>query len=577
MMRININRVPFSVPGTYFSVNEFDRSAWSWVEPGLVLRSNRAHEADSVGVIGYISLIDGDGATIPYDAYVMPGELTLTSGQAEGTVRITFDDSGAIRITGRGLGLQLTSAPGRFSEVLRISGRSWYASARSFDCKYLFTEASEQVDCARSESGVTIRFFGKNWEARISEHRGAVEPDKAALDEFEPLAKQRAKEFRDFCDIVVQGIPDKYKKAAELAAYVNWSSEVGPGGNYCDRVMLMSKNWMNSVWAWDCAFNAVELSHYDPDGAWANLACPFHHQGESGLLPDTVSEHVITTAYTKPPIHGWAIRRLREAGVLRGDRLGETYRMLARLVEGWLRTMDWDGDGICQYLHGNDSGWDNCSAIGWGRAVEAPDLSAYLVVCMDELADEAEELGLIAESEHWRERSDALLSAFLTHSWDGERFRVLENGTHGEIENADSLLPFLPLILGNRLPKGIFEKLAAGLKEENRFLTPHGLATESVSSPYYKPDGYWLGPIWAPPTMLIADGLRSGGECNLAKEIARRFCDTCASSGFAENFNAVTGAPLRDPAYTWTSSVFLTLAREFVSEDDNEFPHDLTE
>ncbi len=42
--------------------------------------------------------------------------------------------------------------------------------------------------------------------------------------------------------------------------------------------------------------------------------------------------------------------------------------------------------------------------------------------------------------------------------------------------------------------------------------------------------------------------------------------DTCAVSGFAENFNAVTGDPLRDPAYTWTSSVFLTLAREFLAD-----------
>ena len=280
-----------------------------------------------------------------------------------------------------------------------------------------------------------------------------------------------------------------------------------------------------------------------------------------------MSEHQITRGYTKPPIHGWALRRLREAGVLTGQRLGEAYRMLARLAEGWLRTMDWDGDGVCQYLHGNDSGWDNCSAIGWGQAVEAPDLSAYLVACMDELAIEADELCLTAEAENWRNRSDNLLSTFLAHSWDGERFRVLENGTHREIEDADSLLPFLPLILGDRLPKEIFDKLTAGLTEENRFLTPYGLATESVKSPYYKPDGYWLGPIWAPPTMFIADGLRRGGAETLAREIARRFCDTCAMSGFAENFNAVTGAPLRDPAYTWTSSVFLTLAREFFAEN----------
>ncbi len=565
-MQIDLKRIPFSVPGTYFSVNEFDRTVWSWVEPGLALRSNRSHEGDSGGVIGYLCLLDKAQKRIPYDAYAVPGELTLVSDQAEGIVRFTFDDKGAVRISGRGLGLSLTSAPRRFSEVLRYSNRGWYGSAGALDCRYLFTEASGQIECVRSESGITIRFSGESWEARISEYRGAVGPEETELSDLDTLVERNAAAFRDYSVTVVRGIPEQYRKAAELAAYVNWSSAVGPCGNYRDRVLLMSKNWMNSVWAWDCAFNAVELTHYDPDSAWANLVCPFLYQGESGLLPDTVSDHAITYSYTKPPIHGWALRRLREAGVLTGKRLGEAYRMLTHLVEGWLRTMDWDGDGICQYLHGNDSGWDNCSAIGWGRAVEAPDLSAYLVVCMDELADEADGLGLKTESENWRNRSDALLSAFLAHSWDGERFRVPENGTHREIENTDSLLPFLPLVLGNRLPQEIYSKLVAGLSDENRFLTPHGLATESVKSPYYKPDGYWLGPIWAPPTMLIADGLRRGGEAELAEEIARRFCDTCTMSGFAENFNAVTGAPLRDPAYTWTSSVFLTLAREYLAD-----------
>ena len=565
-MRIDLKRIPFSVPGTFFSVNEFDRTVWSWAEPGLALRSNRAHEGDSVGVIGYLHLLDASGASISCDAYAMPGELTLVSDQAEGIVRFTFDDGGTVRITGRGLGLALICAPDRFSEVLRYSGRSWYGSARALDCKYLFTEKSGQIECIRSENGIMIRFSGESWEARISEHRGAVEPEETDLGDFDTWVERNTTAFQAFFTMIVRGIPEKYRKAAELAAYVNWSSAAGPCGNYRDRVLLMSKNWMNSVWAWDCAFNAVELAHYDPGAAWANLICPFLHQGESGLLPDTVSEHAITYSYTKPPIHGWALRRLREAGALTGERLGEVYRMLARLVEGWLRTMDWDGDGICQYLHGNDSGWDNCSAIGWGRAVEAPDLSAYLVACMDELAEEADGLGLTEESENWRNRSDSLLSDFLAHSWDGARFHVPENGTHKEIGDADSLLPFLPLVLGKRLPEEVFDTLVSGLKSENRFLTPHGLATESVESPYYKPDGYWLGPIWAPPTMLIVDGLSRGGEFDLAKEIARRFCDTCAMSGFAENFNAVTGAPLRDPAYTWTSSVFLTLAREFLAD-----------
>ena len=85
-------------------------------------------------------------------------------------------------------------------------------------------------------------------------------------------------------------------------------------------------------------------------------------------------------------------------------------------------------------------------------------------------------------------------------------------------------------------------------------------ASEWPESPHYTPDGYWRGPIWAPSTYLIVDGLRRGGETALDDDIAQRFCRLCAQSGFAENFDALTGDPLRDKAYTWTSSVFLLLA-----------------
>jgi len=62
--------------------------------------------------------------------------------------------------------------------------------------------------------------------------------------------------------------------------------------------------------------------------------------------------------------------------------------------------------------------------------------------------------------------------------------------------------------------------------------------------------------------MIVVEGLISLGETGLAREISRKFCDMAAGSGMAENFDALTGQGLRDRAYTWTSSVFLTLAKE---------------
>ena len=118
-------------------------------------------------------------------------------------------------------------------------------------------------------------------------------------------------------------------------------------------------------------------------------------------------------------------------------------------------------------------------------------------------------------------------------------------------------------MLGKKLPEKIREYLTEQLKSD-KFLTEFGLATESPSSELYEADGYWRGPIWAPSTMLLADGLWECGEEEFVRDITHRFCKAVQQSGCAENFDALTGAGLRDRAYTWTASVMLVMAHEYL-------------
>jgi glycogen debranching enzyme len=243
--------------------------------------------------------------------------------------------------------------------------------------------------------------------------------------------------------------------------------------------------------------------------------------------------------------------------------LKEVYRPLARWTEWWLACRDSDGDGVPQYNHGNDSGWDNATVFDGGVPVEGPDLSAYLVVQMDCLAEIAGALDKKGEGKRWRKQADELLKRLFKHSWRGDRFVAPRSGDHA-VSAGDSLLPYLPIVLGKRLPSEVRSALVAGLTAENRFLTDNGLATESVSSPLHEPEGYWRGPIWAPSTLIVVDGLTASGERGLARRIASRFCDMVARSGMAENFEARSGAGLCDRAYTWTASVFQVLAHEYL-------------
>ena len=121
--------------------------------------------------------------------------------------------------------------------------------------------------------------------------------------------------------------------------------------------------------------------------------------------------------------------------------------------------------------------------------------------------------------------------------WQGDRF-VARLASDGSVVESQSLIPWLAIILGTRLPQEIREVLAKGLE---RHLTPWGLATEHPESPEYAPGGYWRGPIWAPATWIAVSGLVKAGYIELADRISERFCELCSRSGFLRTGRKATG------------------------------------
>jgi glycogen debranching enzyme len=172
----------------------------------------------------------------------------------------------------------------------------------------------------------------------------------------------------------------------------------------------------------------------------------------------------------------------------------------------------------------------------------------------------AQRLGRTDAADYWREVAQAVQTAMIKQLWTGERFAAREIAT-GALHPSESLLDTMPIVLGPDLPPDIHIALARQIETH---LSEHGPATERPGSRHYDADGYWRGPIWAPSTLLIEDGLRRAGHTGLADEISRRFRALCEAGGFAENFDAVSGAGQRDRAYTWTASSYLLLARDAV-------------
>ena len=230
----------------------------------------------------------------------------------------------------------------------------------------------------------------------------------------------------------------------------------------------------------------------------------------------------------------------------------EVYAGLAAWTRYWLDGRRAPGSALPHYQHGNDSGWDNSTVFDADRLVESPDLAAFLVLQLDELAVLAADVAP-SEAEGWRQESVVVRDALLRELRRGDLLVARSVDGHRDASTS-SLLTALPVIAAAHLPSEMIDALVEVVETH---LTEFGPATERVDSPAYAADGYWRGPIWAPSTFIIEQGLRAAGRDALADDVAARFLRLCEVGGFAENFDALTGEGLRDRAYTWTAAVYL--------------------
>ncbi|KTR90780.1 glycogen debranching protein [Microbacterium testaceum] len=478
-----------------------------------------------------------------------------------------FESTDVVRIAGAGSEFTLADA---VEELTPFTGSYFFCDPldgayvfTSYETgrRYRVTSLSGSLVAAGAEAlGQSVRALtvgGDEWEIAIEQIEAAAPPYRAE-ETFGEVRARVAAAFTDYLDAIA-GWRTGATPAVARAAYVLWSATVAPAGFVTRESVLMSKHWMDKVWSWDHTFNALALAPGLADAAMDQFFAPFDHQDAAGAMPDSITHSEVLYNYVKPPIHGWAWARLRErlARPLAADEIVAGYSHLSRWSRFWLDYRTAPGRDLPYYQHGNDSGWDNSTTFDHDRVIEAPDLAAFLVVQFDVLADLADELGT-GEGDAWRVERDRIQSALLRDLRDGDGFFAV-GALSGTVSKRSSLLNLLPVLASDRFTPEVSDALAARIAAH---LTSWGPATQLVETPEYEDDGYWRGPIWAPSTMLIEEGLRRGGHLELADTINERFRALCETSGFAENFDARTGAGLRDRAYTWTASVYLVFAHE---------------
>ena len=557
---LDLTRNSFSRYGSYIAFSHLHDGPMG---DGLYLRSLHGFVNREVARIELIA-----GATsVPFRETATPTLLRLNADQ--GSVEVCISEPNVVRVSGHGVGIRITKIPDADGFAFERNPTQWEFNAWQQDTRFMLTARSGELsvgsDWSRTISKKVVIEFRP--EARSGDFDGVMEEFRGSwhqrpyIGSFQDAEAHVRREYGEWLSHMPR-VPTEFRVAAELAAYVNWSAIVAPAGPLKRPSMLMSKNWMNSVWTWDPCFNAMALIAGDPKTGWNQFMTMFDPQNADGDLPDQVNDRGSTWAFNKPPIHGWALAwMMAHSQSIDRERLQEAYGPLARWTDWYFAFRKDPANGLLEYNHGNDTGWDNSTVFRDGPFVETPDLASFLVIQMDTLAEMARRLCKENESQQWKSRADDLLRRLVAAYWKKHHFVALRPVNHSLVES-DSLLLYLPIVLGKQLPTEVRSAMVADLEKDGAFLTANGLATERLTSPYYQTKGYWRGPIWAPSTMIIAEGLDSVGETQFARELRLRFCRMAARGGFAENYDAISGSPQDDPSYTWTSSVFLIFAHQ---------------
>jgi putative isomerase len=559
-LRDDLHRVPFCRHGSWWHLFCPPRPHMQPVGPGLYLRSNRLARLGRRELLK-LELLAGD-EVVPHRATARPHLLELRPQRGDGLIEFLFVGEAGAHARGRGVGLRLR-APGGFGQVVTATP----------DGRLVITQHDTQRRCVLAVRGGRF-VVDAPWRTEGCEHitidvrQGGDAAWELTLEEVEstwpaPAAPDFARRVSR-CQAEWEAFrapfgryPRRWAAAADFAIHILWSFTVPPCGLLRRPTVLMARGWMDAVWSWDNWFNLCALAAPHPRLALDQALLMTDHQDEHGCYPDVVAAPYRFYIFHKPPTQGVLLRWLRTHApqFLTPAVRRRLYPTLAAFTNWWITARRWPGRRLCHYLHGNDAGWDNATLFDGGVPVESPDLAALITVQADELAALADALGKRRAAAEWRATADAFAAALVEELWDGDGFAAHVLST-GQRCRSRSLIGCLPLVLGPRLAP---PQRRALVQRVRGLLTPHGVASEPLDSPAYEDDGYWRGPVWGASTLLIVCGLAACGETALARTIAQRFCDTCALSGFAENYDARTGVGYRDPAYSWTASCFLAL------------------
>ncbi len=478
------------------------------------------------------------GEKVDYGIRTTATELILRT--VYGDIRCCFAAEDTLYIKGEN-GLSLALEKDMVThEVMKKRGDKGWEQLASWLCTMLYYPVKGSIDMkAGWDYGALSTPFvrgtvlpDENGEFLLSVRESLY--DQIVADSYpsyeEGLANVRA-DWQDFVDHMPR-LTGELLDLHEEALYTEWSFIVNPSGRMVYPLIFMTGRAMAS--SWQMIQNAVAFKDNIPLRN-AFLLNMLNEQSPLGQFADFYDDSRSEPQGIKPPIQGWGLKWIMKDHDLFSEipeeDLLKIYKGYAAWGEWFMKYRDEDRDGLPELEHGDETGFDDSTAFVHDFSVEAPDLPAYLVILFESMGDLAGRLGKPDEQEAWYRRSKDLLALLIRELWNGEMFIARNARTHKPIVSG-SLLHYMPLVLGDRLPKEIVDKMTADLMEEGVFLGKYGLASERMDSDQYRIMGMARGFVLPPQHLLILTGMYDAGKVEEAKMIAARYCLAMKENGF---------------------------------------------
>lgn len=553
---LDLTKLPFGRAHSEIMIYQEDSCDGENFKPGLYFAMLIQGGAPRrKGLVDLEPIVDGQPVDFTYKA--TPAQLRMET--EKGSVTVVIDTPRTVRIRGEGVGIRLytkipfltmenaTMLPGGLADLNLLSinndgGRLLFKALEGeIELESVFDVLKNGPDDAK------VEFLpGENGAFEIVGY--LMNPDEWGYIDPLPIGDAAAAAMEDYeaFEKIYPEVGAQWQELKDICAYTVWLHQMGPNDREIlptVRGDLIFSNSMTAGWA-NTGEQALHAMAMDDTSAAVKLISDTYLHMSKGMLPVTVSTKK-THYQASPPAFGAAIVEIldRINGEIPADEVSALYKAMAENYAWWQQSHSFAPHRF-SYNHRDEIGLPGASYSALEFPLETPDIYTFMILFAEALSKLSAIVG-DDKAAQWKSEQAAVTEELLG-LWNGEAFEC-RAVTGGQRVKSESLLAYLPVILGARLPKEIIEKLLAALGDEDKFMSARGFRSESKQSAYYDPNVAGRGAVNAWLQQLIVCALLDDAADEIGKKAALGYLSCAKENGARDVFVAEGAQPVRRP------------------------------